>query len=794
MRTPDFFVFSINLRILSLLLTLLAWGNIRADVKEIAVFEISGGSLGSGTLEFELLSDRAPKTVANFRYLAESGFYDGTKFHRLISNFMIQGGDPISRFDNWSQFYGQGNPGFVVPDERPDYPHVRGVLSMANAGASTTGSQFFIMLEDDNTLASPQSGVPPLHQRHAAFGRVVADPGDLLTRLQSQQTTSRNSGSAEGESAESGEKSIPVSAITLRRVRIRRDFTPPDVPSLLTISYAGKLESPSLRANINSVWNNAQVSTPLDRFLYQTVSSLAGTPIQGPPIPVPVSFARCTGKFSVAVTRSGRISGRANYFGREFPFRGQLALQRDGTFVHTGSLGSASGSSVNAEIRVLPSLADKPGILSFRLLSANPAEAPLAAGAAEPVTGSAAQTPIQKFTGLITPPNWYDFRPEQTKFAPAPQQGEYVINGFGTFAFNTLTNTKLVIGRGFFPDGRPMTFSAPVAREGCRTVASIFSCELMPGIQAQIEAIRSFALNEWWYFSYILGRKFIAAEIQMPEAEPVPTSPSYTWFYSADYPSRGISIPKYFGSSESEIQRWIPLSSKAAPENFPDYKGVLLLLGQQYEFDISRNLREGTFPNAPSIRLQFDFLNGTFTGSCYYSTQAKPTEKTLCPIRGVFLSTQGMSGLGQLFTPEGTFTVALKQPPLLRGINFLRENAGRDGVTTLPSGLQIKVLQEGTGNSPLETDTVVVHYRGRLLDGTEFDSSYSRGTPAEFPLTGVIPGWTEGLQLIREGGKAELYIPSSLAYGSTGSPPSIGPNETLVFEVELLSIKPPAEQ
>ena len=108
---------------------------------------------------------------------------------------------------------------------------------------------------------------------------------------------------------------------------------------------------------------------------------------------------------------------------------------------------------------------------------------------------------------------------------------------------------------------------------------------------------------------------------------------------------------------------------------------------------------------------------------------------------------------------------------------------------TLPSGLQIKHIKEGVGRNPKSSDTVVVHYRGRTIEGKEFDSSYKRGEPATFPLKNVIRGWTEGLQLLKEGGKAELYIPSELAYGSRGAGSNIGPDETLVFEVELISIK-----
>jgi FKBP-type peptidyl-prolyl cis-trans isomerase FklB len=123
------------------------------------------------------------------------------------------------------------------------------------------------------------------------------------------------------------------------------------------------------------------------------------------------------------------------------------------------------------------------------------------------------------------------------------------------------------------------------------------------------------------------------------------------------------------------------------------------------------------------------------------------------------------------------------------GESFLLENAKKEGVVTLPSGLQYKVIEEGTGKSPEPGDQVTVHYRGTLVDGTEFDSSYERGEPVTFPVGGVIPGWTEALQLMKEGAKWQLFIPPSLAYGEKGAGQVIGPNSTLIFDVELISIQ-----
>src|SRR4030042_3271558 len=123
------------------------------------------------------------------------------------------------------------------------------------------------------------------------------------------------------------------------------------------------------------------------------------------------------------------------------------------------------------------------------------------------------------------------------------------------------------------------------------------------------------------------------------------------------------------------------------------------------------------------------------------------------------------------------------------GEEFLAGNKKKEGVVTLPSGLQYKVIKEGDGEIPKLTDTVTVNYLGTLIDGTEFDSSYKRGQPVTFPVNGVIPGWPEALQLMKVGSKWQLFIPSNLAYGERGGGRNIGANSTLIFDVELLSIE-----
>ena len=152
------------------------------------------------------------------------------------------------------------------------------------------------------------------------------------------------------------------------------------------------------------------------------------------------------------------------------------------------------------------------------------------------------------------------------------------------------------------------------------------------------------------------------------------------------------------------------------------------------------------------------------------------------------LRSLGCAVLGATFTLAPLTTMA--ETPSEKGEKFLADNKSKDGVKTTASGLQYKITKEGEGKSPKATDTVLVHYEGKLLDGTVFDSSIKRNEPISFPLNRVIPGWTEGLQLIKEGGKAILYIPSKLAYGPRGTPGGpIGPDETLIFEVELLKVQ-----
>jgi FKBP-type peptidyl-prolyl cis-trans isomerase FklB len=190
--------------------------------------------------------------------------------------------------------------------------------------------------------------------------------------------------------------------------------------------------------------------------------------------------------------------------------------------------------------------------------------------------------------------------------------------------------------------------------------------------------------------------------------------------------------------------------------------------------DIGRNLQKGSIDFDPDILAKGikDALSG-----------GKPllTEQEIRETTAVFQK--------ELMAKQEEVAKKLGEKNKKEGEAFLAENKKKEGVKTLPSGLQYKVIKEGTGKKPKITDTVTTHYRGTLIDGIEFDSSYRRGKPASFPANGVIPGWTEALQLMGEGAKWQLFIPPNLAYGERGAGRDIGPNATLIFEIELISIQ-----
>jgi len=218
-------------------------------------------------------------------------------------------------------------------------------------------------------------------------------------------------------------------------------------------------------------------------------------------------------------------------------------------------------------------------------------------------------------------------------------------------------------------------------------------------------------------------------------------------------------------------------SCVCASTNSPGFASEM----EKYSYAIGMQLGQ----TYKSLEFQVD-LNALMQGlkDVLHSNETRLTEQEM---RETLMQAQ------QLVVSNREFKLkALAKENKEKADRFLAENKQKPGIVTLPSGLQYKIIKEGQGSPPGPEDIVTVNYVGRLLDGTEFDSSFKRGRPASFPLTGVIPGWREALQLMKPGSKWELYIPPELAYGERGRP-NIPPNSLLIFEVELISNTPPVK-
>ena len=216
------------------------------------------------------------------------------------------------------------------------------------------------------------------------------------------------------------------------------------------------------------------------------------------------------------------------------------------------------------------------------------------------------------------------------------------------------------------------------------------------------------------------------------------------------------------------------LASQIGAQETPSLKDQKDKVSYSIGMEIGKNLKRQSLDLNPDILLKG--IKDAFSGEKALMTDQEIVE-TMTAFQKEMMAKQQEAAkkLGERNKKEGEV--------------FLVENKKKEGVVTLPSGLQYKVIKPGTDKKPKATDTVKAHYRGTLIDGKEFDSSYRRGEPVSFPVNGVIPGWSEALQLMGEGAKWQVFIPSNLAYGERGAGRDIGPDATLIFEIELISIE-----
>lgn len=635
-----------------------------AAVKEFAVMEISGEDVGEATLEFELWPEAAPKTVANFRYLAETGFYDGTAFHRLVGNFMIQGGDALTKFSKWRNFFGSGNPGYQIVDERPvgpEYAHKRGVISMANSGyADSAGSQFFIMLQDS----------PHLDGGYASFGNLSSDSDAFLTALQNAPTVLPLVGSNAGKA----DFAAPEKTITLKKVRIRREFTAPDFPGMRRGNYFGKLAWPAYRAFFSGY--------PVTFF--ETIPTVDS--ISGPSVPdalrdliFPSPTLRDTvGRFSVSVTTSGMVSGKITYYGRGIPLLARLQPSGEGVYTASGILDSRREVPVRFEMHLKASGEGQAGLLTLRLF--DPAsefrEVAIAAGGGETAEWAPGELQNTRITGVVGKPLWYDsftnpspaeipptFFESGTVFSAAPQlkpEGSFQIAGEGVFSMSVTGHSRIAIGTGFMPDGRAFAFSAPLAREGARIVALPYQCQFEKTWNKTVERGDFPYLLEWSHLVVARAEIFMAGDLEIPAQGGATRSSNSRWIYHLNNPKNWNFIPTaYFGLSSSSQQVWVRTRSEDAVSAFPNWRGLMSSPLGNLRFSVSGNPRTLNF-GGWNLQGRINPLDGVISGKFLEINPTRGKVVASHPIRAVLITHEGDGtvGRGHMLTPSATLPIS----------------------------------------------------------------------------------------------------------------------------------------
>jgi FKBP-type peptidyl-prolyl cis-trans isomerase FklB len=272
----------------------------------------------------------------------------------------------------------------------------------------------------------------------------------------------------------------------------------------------------------------------------------------------------------------------------------------------------------------------------------------------------------------------------------------------------------------------------------------------------------------------VLPGNILAQQTPAPNAQPTPAPKA------APAPAAGVQkAPTAKACTATKPRTATPLTLKTQKDK------TSYAVGMNVGKGLAANLRQGSVDVDQAILLRGlkDALAGGKTLLTDEEAKAVLTQ----------LQTEMRTRQQEKMKVEQEKMKAVAEENKKQGVEFLAANKTKEGVVTLPSGLQYKILTEGTGPKPAATDTVTCDYKGTLVDGTEFDSSYKRGQPTSFPVTGVIKGWTEALQLMPVGSKWQLFVPSDLAYGDPGRGPQIGPGATLIFEVDLHSIQDKAK-
>jgi peptidyl-prolyl cis-trans isomerase B (cyclophilin B) len=608
----------------------------RAAVREIATI-----STNFGDMEFELFSDVSPRAVANFKYLADTRFYDSTAFHRHIAGFMVQGGDPYTRgttesgYSDLTEFVGNGGPEYTIPNEptkRPDRAHVRGVLSMAKTTEpDSAGSQFFIMFGTDKGL----------DDLHAPMGRMLPTGESVLARIEQQPK-------------DAGKKDRPISPILINSIRIRAVFSDDQWVERILYkpgTYSGLLKGPDrnqdLYENLLVQWNK---------------NAWNGMPFRGPIR----SFAKnmdAKGSFQISVTRGGAFSARIQYYGRLNSFSGALTQSSLGlpeaSFVTTLDPSSPARLRVRIHARKTNREAES---LVLRLNQIGPQDSDLNDGSAViSAMDLAAQSNLSdRYTVEIPAPTSSFIRTDVTPADPS-------LSGSGYLLVNVRNASGIAFVLGRLPDNTPVTFSRPVSNEGGRLSLPIYFHELQPEAELQRADFNRVNLSDWYaldkYFHLGVFRNRFVGVLELPPnpKSTIPKNENGNWLLWIRPESNG-GVPRNRVASYlvPTVAPWTPPAAGVTLPPFVSGVKGLLSVGTMGvgRFQLVRSNTAAVFDSgafAPQIR--FNPADGSFSGSFWSASSGDARRRTF---QGALLQKDGINkGVGFSMTQDASVPVVL---------------------------------------------------------------------------------------------------------------------------------------
>lgn len=591
---------------------LFATHSLHAAVREIATISTS-----LGVMEFELFSDVSPRAVANFKYLADTKFYDSTAFHRHIAGFMVQGGDPLTRgttterYNDSTASFGTGGPEYTIPNEptsRPDRAHVRGVISMAKTGAPDSGgSQFFILFGD----------APHLDEVHAPMGAMISGENVL------QQIEARPKNA----------KDLPLDPIVIHSVRVRSEFTAGTVASRM-------------------------------RFQPGTIGGLLRKTDRNQDV---------CGSYQLQVSSSGAFSAQIQYYGRRKVFAGAMIQDKPTApeADYVGTLDRYVGSP--------PRLAGAP--LRVRLHARQTAGSPvsfvLSVGGLKPDDSDLVDSTLAVASGEVASQLTLADRYTAAFDTPLVQTGTSAtgavltgpryqdLRGIGYLTANVRALTGLALVNGRLQDGASFTLARPVSNEGGRFLLPLFFHELQAVAESQRDVFPDISLADWssTYFNFGVFRFRLVAALELPPKPSLPQPANVSGNYLICYRDA-----KTAGSVLSRIATYLPVGIAAWTPPVPGQRLSPFALGvkaqlsvetaQVGKFQVARTNAAGLFDAGSSVpQLRFNPVDGTFQGSYFDTSLAAKPRRTF---QGVLLQKEGVNkGVGFTLTESASVPVVL---------------------------------------------------------------------------------------------------------------------------------------